>query len=425
MFSESLKSTADNLQATPHESLTSFQSFTTPPAIEENLPTIEIAKSETSEDTVDYAKNLDEPPDVNPPPPPPDLILPPPDTHKENGLNEEEQKETELDMEWQYQLPSPPKAFRDSSPVVFTETKSESVIDSVVTSPELFEKLKEVKETQSEKETISDITSVVSEDEKPLLNTLSLENLEKRKTLVYNRVLATSLRMPEEDKKIENETFSSSLTKFEKTFDEISKSSPKENVSMRSTLPNFKITTYDNPKQKLKVFEDDTIHSNTDRITNTNTLNNPISPLRKNFIGRSMESISSRKNSLENGHDDDYNSSTNYTFYKPVTKRGQFTVNRSESFKKEQTWIPTKPVTRSVSQVALNNKYKDNRKLSQTDDDSLTKSNSLFDVSGLQSLGVCVDLIQSTIKAQKHLLKKTIQIKYYKMFLSFIYVDSL
>lgn len=350
---------------------------------------------------------MDEPPDDNPPsspppPPPPADIIPPPDNHKENDLDAEIHKETELEMDWQYQLPSPPKAFRDSSPVVFTETKSESIIDSVVTSPELFEKLKEVKENQSEKESFSDITSTVSEDEKPLLSTLSLENLEKRKTLVYNRVLATSLKMPEEEKKTENETFSSSLTKFEKTYDEISKSSPKENALMRSTLPNFKITTYDNPKQKLKVFEDETIHSNTDRVNNTNSLNEQMSPLRKNFIGRSMENISSRKNSLENGYDNDYKPSTNYTFYKPATNRGQFTVNRSESFKKEQTWIPAKPVTRSVSQVALNNKYKDNRKFLQTDEDSLTKSNSLFDVSGLQSLGVCVDNLIFNILIQKN-----------------------
>ncbi|RZC36482.1 microtubule-associated protein futsch, partial [Asbolus verrucosus] len=293
----------------------------------------------------------------------------------------EPQKDNELETDWQYQLPSPPKAFRDSSPVAFADTNQESIADSVVTSPELFEKLKVVKDIQSEKETASDITSVMSEEEKPILNKLSLENLEKRKSLVYNRELATSLKMPEEDRK--DETFSSSLTKFEKTYDEVRRSSPKEVVSMKSTLPNFKITTYDNPKQKLDIFEDDTISSNTDRGSKRNSFVEPSPTLQKNYMGRSMENISFRKNSS----DDEFKKRNDYKFYRPPMPKTQLHVFRSESFSKEPTWIPSKPVTRSKSQVALN-KYKDNKNLSQIDDDNLTKSNSLFDVSGLQSLGV-------------------------------------
>lgn len=208
---------------------------------------------------------------------------------------------------------------------------------------------------------------MVSEEEKPILNKLSLENLEKRKSLVYNRELATSLKMSEE----KNETFSSTLQNFEDTYNEVKRSSPKKVIST-STLPNFKITTYDNPKKKLDIFEDDTVRSNSDRSSKRNSYAEPT--LEKSFVGRSMENISFRKSRDEE-----------YKFFKPPEPKSL--VFRSESFSKEPTWIPTKPVTRSKSQVALN-KYKDTKNLSHLEEDALTKSNSLFDVSGLQSLGV-------------------------------------
>ncbi|XP_044267448.1 cordon-bleu protein-like 1 isoform X2 [Tribolium madens] len=277
----------------------------------------------------------------------------------------------ESEPDWQYQLPSPPKAFRDSSPA------DESIADSVVTSPELFEKLKAVKDTQSEKETASDVTSMVSEDDKPILNKLSLENLEKRKSLVYNRELTTTL-------KEKNDTFSSSLQNFEETYNEVKRSSPKQVLST-STLPNFKITTYNNSKQKLDIFEDDTVRSNSDKSSKRNSFAEPT--LEKSYVGRSMENISFRKNSL--GRSDD-----EYKFFKPPKPKNS-SVFRSESFSREPTWVPTKPVARSKSQVALN-KYKDTKNLSKMDDDSLTKSSSLFDVSGLQSLGV-MRLIQNKL----------------------------
>lgn len=304
---------------------------------------------------------------------------------EEKNTEPEPVKENELETDWQYQLPSPPKAFRDSSPIVFTDIHHESIADSVVTSPELFEKLKEVKDVQSEKETVSDLTSTMSEEEKPLLNKLSLENLEKRKSLVYNRELATSLKMSEEDKK--NNTFSSSLMNFEKTYDEMKRSSPRQMMSTTtSTLPNFKITTYNNSKQKLEIFEDDTVRSNTDRSSKRNSFAEPTFLPQNTHIGRSMENLSfkknrSRKNSEEGSSINDYH------FYKPSASKNHLNMGRSESFSKEQTWVPSKPVMRSKSQVALN-RYKDTKNLEQENDDNLTKSNSLFDVSGLQSLGV-------------------------------------
>lgn len=317
------------------------------------------------------------------------------------------------EIDWQYQLPSPPKAFRDSSPAQFNEDEnfaSQSVTDfkdSVVTSPELFEKLKVVEDNQSEKGTVtSDLTSVVSEEEKPLLNTLSLENLEKRKSLVYNRELATSLKMTDiiESKNVKTETFSSSLTQFESTYNELSKSSlPRETGELTyrkintstHTLPNFKISTYDQPKQKFKVFEDDTIRSNTDSYIKTSTVETTASYAsthRKSDVGHSKEVISTRNGSL--GNESNYtNEEKDYKLYKPHVTAVQrsfgpmSSIFRSESFSIENSWVPAKPVSRSKSQLTLNsNKYKE-EKIDQSIED-LSRSNSLYDVSGLQSLEV-------------------------------------
>lgn len=325
------------------------------------------------------------------------------------------------EIDWQYQLPSPPKAFRDSSPAQFNEDEnfaSQSVTDfkdSVVTSPELFEKLKAVEDNQSEKGTVtSDLTSIVSEEEKPLLNTLSLEKLEKRKSLVYNRELATSLKMTDiiESKSVKTETFSSSLTQFESTYNEISKSSlPRETGELTyrktntstHTLPNFKISTYDQPKQKIKVFEDDTIRSNTDSYFKTNTVEATASyssAHRKSDVGHLGDVISSRKGSL--GNELNYmNEEKEYKIYKPqVTAVPRSfgpvsSIFRSESFSNENAWVPAKPVSRSKSQLTLNtNKYKE-EKIDHSIED-LSRSNSLYDVSGLQSLEVSLVSVHLT-----------------------------
>ncbi|KAJ8929209.1 hypothetical protein NQ314_018087 [Rhamnusium bicolor] len=332
-------------------------------------------------------------------------------------------KNTEIsDIDWQYQLPSPPKAFKDSSPANFADvgnSESRSITDfkdSVVTSPELFEKLKAIEDSQSDKGTVtSDITSVVSEEEKPLLNTLSLENLERRKSLVYNRELATSLKMTDtvDTNNFQAETFSSSLTQFESTYDEIRKSSlPKETVQPKHqktnafthTLPNFKISTYDQPKQKIKVFEDDTIRSNTENynkaktLVETSTLSTTMS---NSYVGKSMENISMRKSSLDN-ESSHSSEEKDYKFYRP-TKTAMprsfgpiSAVFRSESFSTENCWSPSKPVSRSKSHLTLNsNKYRE-EKLDTRKEESMSRSNSLFDVSGLQSLEV-MKLIQNKL----------------------------
>ncbi|KAJ8943618.1 hypothetical protein NQ318_016596 [Aromia moschata] len=315
-----------------------------------------------------------------------------------------ETKDPEIsEIDWQYQLPSPPKAFRDSSPTNFTKSgdcESESATDfkdSVVTSPELFEKLKTIEDCQSEKGTLtSDVTSVVSEEDKPLAQYAFLGAF--RETKVFNT------------KNITADTFSSSLTQFESTYDEIRKSSlPKEtpepkylqpNVSVH-TLPNFKISTYDQPKQKIKVFEDDTIRSNTDNYLKVNTVveTSVSTSMSKTFIGRSMENVSVRKNSLESQLTQ-LGEEKGYKMFRPKAPARNFgpqsLVFRSESFSNENSWSPSKPVSRSKSHLTLNaHKYREEH-VEQIDGDSISRSNSLYDVSGLQSLEV-MKLIQNKL----------------------------
>ncbi|XP_066258706.1 muscle M-line assembly protein unc-89 isoform X5 [Euwallacea similis] len=263
------------------------------------------------------------------PPPPPilDDIIVPDEIPKTNDL-----------IDWEYQLPSPPKAFRDSSPQdTLLETNSlggsTDFKDSVVTSPELFEKLR----------TLEDKESMISEE--PPLNTLSLEHLEKRKSLVYNRELATSLKMTDsvESRPSVN---SASMANFQK---------PAEKTARHhhDTLPNFKITTYDVPKhQNIKVFEDDTVRSN--------------------------ENVSYSKRNSEDLNSDISN--TDYVFYKPqaVSRSGSFSTDAKTS---------TKPVSRSRSTLTLN-KYHTTIKKELGDSSNISRSSSLFNVSGLHSLEV-------------------------------------
>ncbi|XP_050497719.1 uncharacterized protein LOC114340291 isoform X2 [Diabrotica virgifera virgifera] len=317
-------------------------------------------------------------------------------------LGIETEKENLEEIDWQYQLPSPPKAFRDSSPIrnedTLSEAKSVSITDfkdSVVTSPELFEKLKSIEDTQS----VQSVSTFVGEE--PPLNTLSLENLEKRKTLVYNRELS-SLKMNEKN------TFSHSLNKFERTYIEVQKSSQKEMrepkfvpKSNTNTLPNFKISTYDRPKQKIKVFEDDTVRSNTEYINRSKETvierQTYSSNVNRSFAATSMENISARKISVDSQPEE-----REYNFFRPdkVNTARNFgpvsSVFRSESFSKENTWSPPKPVSRSKSFLTLNwqGKYKIEKQ--NKEGEGMERINSLYDVSGLQSLGV-MRLIQNKL----------------------------
>ncbi|CAH1130600.1 unnamed protein product [Ceutorhynchus assimilis] len=267
------------------------------------------------------------------------------------------------EIDWQYQLPSPPKAFRDSSPSI-NDTNSivSDFKDSVVTSPELFEKLKSLEDNYSEADTLkSEETSIASEEP---LNTLSLEHLEKRKSLVYNRELATSLKMTDS---IGNSNKSaSSLDKNHHHNGEFQTKQPQKPVrTSNMTLPNFKITTYDVPKQNIKVFEDDTIRSNTLSRNNPNH--------------QSMDNIAFIKKQSEERE---------YKFYKP--KPPSTNVSRSESFSTDRTLA--KPVSRSKSTLTLN-KYQPGKR---DETNNISRSNSFFDVSGLQSLEV-MKLIQNKL----------------------------
>ncbi|XP_060516861.1 cordon-bleu protein-like 1 isoform X4 [Cylas formicarius] len=305
-----------------------------------------------------------------------------------------QQNESELiDIDWHYQLPSPPKAFRDVSPLdpsAYEATSVGDLKDSVVTSPELFEKLKSLEDSHSENGTLkSEVTSIASEEP---LNTLSLEHLEKRKSLVYNRELATSLKMTDsigikaETKASLGDTFSNSLSTFESTYDNMTNTSIVQEVSNKrsksyavsNTLPNFKITTYDVPKQKIKVFEDETIRSNS---TTSN--------LKKSF-GGSMQNIS--HSAKQNGDYVTKETSHEYIFYRPKPMNVPPNVSRSGSFSDNR--LPMKPVSRSKSQLTLT-KYKD-VKSGPVRDESLSRSTSSFDISGLQSLEV-MKLIQNKL----------------------------
>lgn len=297
------------------------------------------------------------------------------DAHKE--LKAEDDVD---DVDWQYQLPSPPTAFRDSSPDNFTDDSSfepSSLVnlhstDSVVTSPELFEKLYQMKDSQSENETntVSDTSSSLNDE---VCNKLSLEHLEKRKSLVYNRELSTSLKAPEETN--ESLTISRIANESEKVISDPPKQSGSQTTGLRkpvesSTLPNFVITTYDNPKKKIKVFEDDSVRSN-ERDKRSESLPRD-----------SISAVAFRKHSLQNSEDG--------VFKKPESRFSKLHVDnfvaRSGSFStdnKMNPWKPLNPVKRSKSQLTVGKKNTD-----EVDDDGISRSNSLFDVSGLHSLEV-------------------------------------
>ncbi|CAH0557230.1 unnamed protein product [Brassicogethes aeneus] len=354
----------------------------TPPELPANPPPkILLQKKEVKKEVVEEAKS--EPEEIKV-----EVLKPEVEVVSEDTVDKVNETEEPKEVDWQYQLPPPPEGFRDASSIADATINDATIPDSVVTSPELFEKLKAVEDTQSEPATVA--SSTISEDENPLLNNLSLENLEKRKSLVYNRELATSLKMTDGP-----ETFTTSLNKFESTYEEIKRSSltttePKQLVTVKrstSTLPNFKITPYNNPKKNITVFEDDTIRSNT-YIKNNVTAKKETN-LSKSYVGRSMENISFRKNSWENQSDDDKSRDTNYNVYRPNQNMkfknalANSLMYRSESFSSDNHG-PIKPVSRSKSTLTLN-KYKEDKKECTSLEN---RSNSLLDVSGLQSLEV-------------------------------------
>ncbi|CAH1105204.1 unnamed protein product [Psylliodes chrysocephalus] len=310
--------------------------------------------------------------------------------------NEVSKESSDLyEIDWQYQLPSPPKAFRDTSPVINDESTITDFKDSVVTSPELFEKEKPI-DTRST--TTFDTQSVATfVGDEPPLNTLSLEHLEKRKSLVYNRELSTSLKVSDEDRM---DPYTNSLNKFETTFIEVQKSSHKEISKPKyvqkttHTLPNFKISTYDRPKEKIKVFEDDTIRSS----QNSYATNKTYSQLNRYYAASSMENISIRKNSIDNKTGE-----REYTFYRaengPIIAKnyGPSTGGfNTESFNTETAWSPGKLVSRSRSYLTLNGTNKHKVEKQTNGKKGIERSNSLYDISGLQSLGV-MRLIQSKL----------------------------
>lgn len=325
------------------------------------------------------------------------------DAHKELKADDDE-------CDWQYQLPSPPTAFRDASPANFKEEDSASncepssltnilSTDSVVTSPELFEKLHQVKSSQAENDTstVSDTNSTVSdEDNKNICNKLSLEHLEKRKSLVYNRELSTSLKSSELESK---DTLTSKHSDVVNELEGVIQNNPTAKPSelsrqnsqakdvkkpQESALPNFVITTYDNPKKKIKVFEDDSIRSNEQ---NKRAESLPKDPAPNNTPA---SNVTYRKHSLGNNPDDAIFkkpfdlAKRNSASYFPKAQNDNFVVTRSGSFSTDYSkWKPVTPVKRSKSQltVAKNN-------VERTTDEGMERSNSLFDVSGLHSLEV-------------------------------------
>ncbi|KAF5298322.1 hypothetical protein FQA39_LY11806 [Lamprigera yunnana] len=322
---------------------------------------------------------------------------------------------SELENEWQYHLPSPPTAFRDLTPTDLTDVTNYDTItiggfkeESVITNPMLYQKLELIKDYRSETDTFSDMNSNLSEEERPMLNKLTLENLEKRKSLVYNRELSTSLKIAQDsdtsslgDKKQDEviHTHTSVIHELEEVIHSngnklLSRHNSYTN-DLQSTydnhLPNFKISTYNKPKSRINIFEDDSVRSNIENSTRSNSLSEQEDANVQITEAQDVETPTTEEKFKEPQEFSKYKVFSKNNFY--VKHRSDTTnnVSRSESFSSNpnynsRSWKPQNPVQRSKSQVALNN-YKED-KSTGTDSGSLSKSNSLFDVSGLQSLEV-------------------------------------
>lgn len=320
--------------------------------------------------------------------------------------------ETELENDWQYQLPSPPTAFRDLSPSNMTDVTNYDTVtleefkgDSVITNPMLFEKLERVKDRQSEIETVSDVNSTLSEEERPMLNKLTLENLEKRKSLVYNRELSTSLKIAQDSNtnhtRSENRVHSSHSDVINELEDIIQHGQSKTlsrhnscaedyNAVFDRHLPNFQISTYDKPKSKINIFEDDSVRSNVEIHVKDEV---PYDNVRQTSDNSAVENDTFKK-PQEFGK---YKAPTRSNFY-VKNNHAPTNIMRSESFSSPNhnvyKWKPQIPVQRSKSQVALN-QYKED-KVTENGTESLSRSNSLLDVPELQSLEV-MRMIQSKL----------------------------
>ncbi|KRT83252.1 hypothetical protein AMK59_4041, partial [Oryctes borbonicus] len=373
------------------------------------------------------------------------IILSESKNEADSGICEKE--DLELETVWQYQLPSPPKAFRDASPAVPTtisQYDTETLPDSVVTNPELFEKLQYVKDIQ-DAEIESDIPSVVSEEEKEICNKLTLEHLEKRKSLVYNRELATSLKFAQNSESSEHKsvttTKSDVINELEDTISRnhvtddynnqtnaLNASTTKSSENFKTApldrnLPNFQISSYDTKKEKINIFEDDTIRSNSSQISTVPKASPPPTPALDKPENRPTNKIipsetlaTHERNvpeSSENQDDETFKKPQEISAYRlknsfyeknkniNANTVNNNSINRSGSFTMNtEIWTPTIPVKRSKSQVALN-KYKEESVDGNTKPESLSRSNSLLDVSSsLQSLEV-IKKIQNKLSNSK------------------------
>lgn len=366
--------------------------------------------------------------------------------HVEEKLPEDTHHELESD--WQYTLPSPPTAFRDSSPTNFTDITNYDTVtfngltnDSIVTSPALFEKLESIcnKRLAIDEEMISNVSkntedtfmnnksSVTTKDklvvqppethvklpEEEVLTSkyLSVETLEKRKSLVLERELA-SLKMVQSESASNTEIKSqrdSLRNEIEEAIQNKSRSSTLSRTNSQSreklllsatdsTLPNFKITTYDQPKSKINIFEDDSIRSSNIDLRPTLKHQSSMEESNSNLMRKrnSLTSVSTENINFTKRHSVD-----DFMFKKPIEPSRYFkkpvvndenqhsmdAISRSESFSAQKNaWSRANPVKRSKSHISLD-KYKDDT-VGNTED-GLHKSNSLYNVSGLQSLEVC------------------------------------
>ncbi|CAH1980224.1 unnamed protein product [Acanthoscelides obtectus] len=145
-----------------------------------------------------------------------------------------------------------------------------------------------------------------------------------------------------------------------------------------NTLPNFKISTYNEPKQKITVFEDDTIRSNANRPASMYAQG-----LSKNYFGGSFQDLGPNPNVEKKRIEEP-----------PMNFSSLNSVSRSDSFSCDNVRMKSKPVSRSKSHINLNaNRW---RKIEDPFEEEMYKSNSLYDLSGLQSLEV-MRLIQNKL----------------------------
>lgn len=330
------------------------------------------------------------------------------DEANKNAITKDEEV-VDTDNEWQYQLPSPPSAFRDSSPTGITPCDTTNSIsdfrsESIVSNPELFEKLEMVKDKLESE--VGDNSSSHSCEDAPVLSTVTLASLEKRKQLVYNRELSTSLKFAQVNSSdVDTSHKSNGNLVIKQTESKVAIQKPKRSTLTRyesymerpqrplsETLPNFQISAYDS-KQNINIFEDDSVRSSINR--NTRQSQEPAPMKRKTYFGVSMENIAFNQN-----EEDVFKKPGNYSRYKSKQlsyandKRKSDSLGRSESFSLNENylhtpWKPQNRVQRSKSQSTIN-LYKEKNNAKPEDDGVLSKTNSLFDVSGLQSLEVSV-----------------------------------